>query len=1140
MKFTLFLLTIFYTISSYSQCFDCGHSIGGHVEDYVVDIDKVSDGIVLTINPDQGWGRSIYKYDFNCNLMWSNLFNPDGYGTADHMVFIDTTVDSNDNIYSMIGNSRAGITVDGFSIEMGNSLVKLNSNGAIEWVRKISDENYLKRKVHFWNGNIFVTGELDKGINNNIGLTIPSDSGSEYFVAKFDISGNLIKSELYGTKSYDSFFDSQIDNEGNIYFIGQTQSSSVGYPYSSGNPFFTKVDSNLNLVWTIDISGYLNFSFTPLTLYYNSSNDKLYIWSKYYNENGTSNGCNVGSAVIEVSKNTGEVENKIIIDNCGYEQSVGNGTGNVDQKSFMTHEGNNLYVLSSFRGELTIGDQTITTSQNLYDEYNSDLVLYKIDLSDFSAEIITRSEGENTYPTYYDLAGPIVAVDNSVYITSSFTSHSITINGNTIENNSGNNDRDILYYKHNLSQTNLNSLISFQNTCYSQNTEFLINGDFDAVAWNFDDPSSGLNNISSSNEPNHVFTNSGVYNVLATVTCGTDTEVKTIEVVINESPKVNQIEDIYGCEDTYGSQISNSFNTSAIEKDLVGNQSNLSIKYFDGNGEELPSPLSNPMTNSILGKETIIARVAYVNNKSCYTETSFDLIIKQMPNISSVKDLYICDNDTDGFSLFDLSETKQDILSNNTDINVIFFHENGQQIYSSELSAVSNKIKNQENITARVTNTITKCSNETTFTIAVVPIPIAYALSDLTGCDDNGDGISEYFDTSKIEEIVMDNQVGLEVSYFNELGVQLSSPLPNPYSNTTPDKETITVRVTNPESNCYSETVLKLKTSSQPQIDQPATLYACDNGNGIGSFDTSTIEEQLIGDQSGLLIYYYDENGNSLPSPLPSVYLNTIPWKQTMWVKVENELNKLCYSETSFEMIVNELPKINLENNYFLCDLEPSLNLASNSNFDTWKWTYEDGSVISNTFDANLIEAGSYTLQVSTLKNGISCENSYSFNLVRSILPVISEIEIQDISDNNTIQIITSGTGDFEYSIDGINYQDDSVFYNLSGGVYNVQVRDKNGCGLDSKEVVVVGYPRIFTPNNDGYNDSWQIDGVEKFQDSRILIYDRYGKLLKELTSNSVGWDGTFNGNPMPSNDYWFTVFLSDGRTFKGHFSLIR
>ena len=57
---------------------------------------------------------------------------------------------------------------------------------------------------------------------------------------------------------------------------------------------------------------------------------------------------------------------------------------------------------------------------------------------------------------------------------------------------------------------------------------------------------------------------------------------------------------------------------------------------------------------------------------------------------------------------------------------------------------------------------------------------------------------------------------------------------------------------------------------------------------------------------------------------------------------------------------------------------------------------------------------------------------------------------------------------------------------------------------------------------------------------SRVYIFDRYGKLLKELDPITEGWDGTYLGRPMPQTDYWFRVFLEDGREFKGHFSLVR
>ena len=91
-------------------------------------------------------------------------------------------------------------------------------------------------------------------------------------------------------------------------------------------------------------------------------------------------------------------------------------------------------------------------------------------------------------------------------------------------------------------------------------------------------------------------------------------------------------------------------------------------------------------------------------------------------------------------------------------------------------------------------------------------------------------------------------------------------------------------------------------------------------------------------------------------------------------------------------------------------------------------------------------------------------------------------------------------------------------------------------------DVWVIGYKKFFTPNSDGYTDTWNVIGITKDYQARskIYIFDRFGKLLKELDPLTPGWDGTFNGKPMPQTDYWFKVILEDGRMFKGHFSLIR
>ena len=105
---------------------------------------------------------------------------------------------------------------------------------------------------------------------------------------------------------------------------------------------------------------------------------------------------------------------------------------------------------------------------------------------------------------------------------------------------------------------------------------------------------------------------------------------------------------------------------------------------------------------------------------------------------------------------------------------------------------------------------------------------------------------------------------------------------------------------------------------------------------------------------------------------------------------------------------------------------------------------------------------------------------------------------------------------------------------------YTVYIRDKNGCGVISENVFLMYYPKFFTPNNDGVNDTWHIYNSSLEPNNKIYIYNRYGKLLKELNPNSSGWDGTINGRLMPTEDYWFVVYRDNGKQYRGHFSLKR
>jgi len=149
--------------------------------------------------------------------------------------------------------------------------------------------------------------------------------------------------------------------------------------------------------------------------------------------------------------------------------------------------------------------------------------------------------------------------------------------------------------------------------------------------------------------------------------------------------------------------------------------------------------------------------------------------------------------------------------------------------------------------------------------------------------------------------------------------------------------------------------------------------------------------------------------------------------------------------------------------------------------------------------------------------------------------------------DQNNIQFNILGDSDYEYAINGGEFQDDPIFLDVPPGLNTVIINDKNGCGITEPiEFLVVGYPKFFTPNGDGMHETWNILGIETLEDPVVFVFDRYGKLLKQLGPMG-GWDGTFNGRPMPSSDYWFRFEYGEqengalvAKTRKTHFTLKR
>ena len=207
----------------------------------------------------------------------------------------------------------------------------------------------------------------------------------------------------------------------------------------------------------------------------------------------------------------------------------------------------------------------------------------------------------------------------------------------------------------------------------------------------------------------------------------------------------------------------------------------------------------------------------------------------------------------------------------------------------------------------------------------------------------------------------------------------------------------------------------------------------------------------------------------------------------------------------------------------------------------TYVWKRNPDPLILGTNDTfDVIQEGTYTVEVT---NFFNCSRTRTISVVASDLATITNVYVSDLSNNNTIVVSVSGTGDYVYSLDNITFQASNTFENVPAGVYFVYVKDLNGCGTTPPyEVNVLGIPSYFTPNGDGYNDYWNIKGISSTinANTQIFIFDRLGKLLKQITPTSLGWDGTYLGQNVPATDYWYSIQLQDGRIIKGHFALKR
>lgn len=744
-------------------------------------------------------------------------------------------------------------------------------------------------------------------------------------------------------------------------------------------------------------------------------------------------------------------------------------------------------------------------------------------------------------------------------------------------------------------------------TCELQNaTITLVDNGGNTYQWQVSTDGVNWNNLSSDLTYSDVTTNTlTITNVSNTMngykyrvqlsktgnSCGLTSGETTLTVYV--LPVVNDITIVQCGVDLLGYS---TFNLTVKNNEISTDFTNETFTYYKtlagANTADPAELITTPLafTNTAPYAMPIWARV--VNSNGCFrtAQITLKVLVTQIP-ITFEKDFEVCDDllDTngvnnanndkrDGISSFDFSSVTTDIkalLPTTGNYSITYYRNQADAL--AELNAIAD-ISNYRNIgypnTQIIWGRVDSDVDNACFglgpyiNLTVEKLPFANPISNPRQCDDNQDGIFTFNTTSLETTLLGTNQTfPVTVTYFDSAnnplrdtyGALVTSPFPATFTTTS---QIIKAVVTNTTSlQCYDETMISFIVDDLPEaFPIPISLTTiCDDEadpltqNGELAFDTSTFEATILNGQTGMNVKYFDQNGNPLPSPLRNPFKTS---SQNVKVIVENPINTSCFAELTIPFIVDPLPNIRLNTDgsedKLVCTNDPTfyvlLDAGIQDGSPTSDYTYvwsKDGVVLIGETKYTLVvnAAGLYTVEVL---NSLGCGSIRTIKVTPSDVAHIQSIDIVDMTDVNTVTVNVTGTGDYEYSLDDSfgPYQDSNFFNNVPAGIHDVYINDKNGCRPITKTTIaVVGVPKFFTPNNDGYNDYWSVKGVnaEFNTNSTIYIFNRFGKLLKQwVPSRSEGWDGTFNGAALPSDDYWYTIKLEDGREAKGHFSLKR
>ncbi|TXD61817.1 T9SS type B sorting domain-containing protein [Polaribacter sp. IC066] len=396
-------------------------------------------------------------------------------------------------------------------------------------------------------------------------------------------------------------------------------------------------------------------------------------------------------------------------------------------------------------------------------------------------------------------------------------------------------------------------------------------------------------------------------------------------------------------------------------------------------------------------------------------------------------------------------------------------------------------------------------------------------------------------------------------------------------------EEVLYVRILNNNTGCiFDLSELTIIINPEPVFEVPTNLPYCDNNNDdddangiVQNIDLDSKIPEILGstqNSNDFIVTFHlsQTDATTGDNAIESPYENTNP-TETIYVRIQQKQTLCVNDDATFDVIINSLPDFTVTTPQILCLIDAPLNIAVENPRDvySYEWKDERGATIGTDSNINVFSGGTYRVTATTT-NGTFCEREETIVinesdpaiLERSFVTIIDEGNNLGSTNNLSISIDTIsnniGIGDYQFAVLNtdnnerfpfIGFQEEPLFENLEGGIYQIIVNDKNGCVPDTMLLVsVIQFPKFFTPNGDGDNDFWVVKGANQtfYPNASINVFNRFGKLVAQVPIDSEGWNGIYQGKLLPSDDYWYNITLIPADTTKpsitkkGNFSLLR